>query len=157
MNVRLFALMCCLLLRSVARSRRRARTRPTARSSRASRIRTRCSTSRFDSQGVSLQMAYMDVARDRRRPNGRTVVLMHGKNFCGATWEASIVALTTAGYRVVVPDQIGWCASTKPEHYQYSFQQLATNTLRVAEAARRRRTRSSSATRPAACSRRASR
>jgi pimeloyl-ACP methyl ester carboxylesterase len=27
-----------------------------------------------------------------------------------------------------VPDQVGWCASTKPEHYQYSFQQLAANT-----------------------------
>ena len=32
------------------------------------------------------------------------------------------------GYRVVVPDQIGFCASTKPEHYQYTFQQLASNT-----------------------------
>jgi pimeloyl-ACP methyl ester carboxylesterase len=60
--------------------------------------------------------------------NGRTVVLMHGKNFCGATWERQIAALSAAGYRVVVPDQIGFCASTKPEHYQYSFQQLADNT-----------------------------
>ena len=81
----------------------------------------------FDSQGVSLQMAYMDVA-PKGAANGRTVVLMHGKNFCGATWERSIDVLTTAGYRVVVPDQIGWCASTKPGHYQYSFQQLALNT-----------------------------
>jgi pimeloyl-ACP methyl ester carboxylesterase len=53
---------------------------------------------------------------------------MHGKNFCGATWETSIIALSEAGYRVVVPDQIGFCASTKPEHYQYTFQQLASNT-----------------------------
>jgi len=81
----------------------------------------------FESQGVALQMAYMDIAA-QGTPNGRTVVLMHGKNFCGATWEASIAVLTAAGYRVVVPDQIGWCASTKPEHYQYSFQQLALNT-----------------------------
>ena len=81
----------------------------------------------FTSQGVSLQMAFMDVA-PTGTPNGRTVVLMHGKNFCGATWETSITALSAAGYRVVAPDQIGWCASTKPEHYQYSFQQLATNT-----------------------------
>ena len=83
---------------------------------------------RFESQGVSLRMAYMDVAA-RGPANGRTVVLNHGKNFCGATWEATIDVLTTAGYRVVVPDQIGWCASTKPEHYQYTFQQLATNTM----------------------------
>ncbi len=81
----------------------------------------------FDSQGVALQMAYMDVAA-KGTVNGRTIVLLHGKNFCGATWEASIDTLTTAGYRVVVPDQVGWCASTKPEHYQYSFQQLAANT-----------------------------
>ncbi len=53
---------------------------------------------------------------------------MHGKNFCGATWDATIAVLVEAGYRVVVPDQVGFCASTKPEHYQYSFQQLATNT-----------------------------
>ena len=82
---------------------------------------------RFESQGVALQMAFMDVPA-RGTPNGRTVVLMHGKNFCGATWEATIAALSAAGYRVVVPDQIGWCASTKPEHYQYSFQQLALDT-----------------------------
>ena len=81
----------------------------------------------FESQGVAMRMAYMDVA-PRGVANGRTVVLLHGKNFCGATWEASIAALTAAGYRVVVPDQVGFCASTKPEHYQYSFQQLAFNT-----------------------------
>ena len=37
-------------------------------------------------------------------------------------------ALVAAGYRVVAPDQIGFCKSTKPERYQYSFQQLAANT-----------------------------
>jgi pimeloyl-ACP methyl ester carboxylesterase len=81
----------------------------------------------FTSQGTPLQMAYMDVA-PKAPANGRTAVLMHGKNFCGATWEASISALSEAGYRVVVPDQIGFCASSKPEHYQYTFQQLAFNT-----------------------------
>jgi pimeloyl-ACP methyl ester carboxylesterase len=29
---------------------------------------------------------------------------------------------------VIAPDQIGFCKSTKPAHYQYSFQQLAANT-----------------------------
>jgi pimeloyl-ACP methyl ester carboxylesterase len=81
----------------------------------------------FTSQGQPLQMAYMDVAA-KGQPNGRIAVLMHGKNFCGATWETSITALSEAGYRVVVPDQIGFCASSKPEHYQYTFQQLASNT-----------------------------
>jgi len=81
----------------------------------------------FSSQGLNLQMAYMDVA-PTGAANGKTAVLLHGKNFCGATWEQSIAALSAAGYRVVAPDQIGFCASTKPEHYQYTFQQLAANT-----------------------------
>jgi pimeloyl-ACP methyl ester carboxylesterase len=61
-------------------------------------------------------------------PNGRTVVLLHGKNFCAATWRDTIAVLTGAGYRVIAPDQIGFCKSSKPSHYQYSFQQLARNT-----------------------------
>lgn len=81
----------------------------------------------FQSQGKALQMGYMDVAATGK-PNGRSVVLMHGKNFCGATWEGSIKALSDAGYRVIAPDQIGFCTSSKPDHYQYSFQQLALNT-----------------------------
>lgn len=81
----------------------------------------------FTSQQVPMQMAYMDVPAVAPS-NGRTAVLLHGKNFCSATWEQTIAALSAAGYRVIAPDQIGFCASTKPAHYQYSFQQLATNT-----------------------------
>ncbi|GAB3252597.1 alpha/beta fold hydrolase [Chitinimonas naiadis] len=80
----------------------------------------------FNSQGEALQMAYMDVTPTK--PNGRTAVLLHGKNFCAATWEGTIKALSEAGYRVIAPDQIGFCKSSKPTHYQYSFQQLARNT-----------------------------
>ncbi len=75
---------------------------------------TRLNTSDFQSQGKSLQMGYMDVA-GQGTANGRSVVLMHGKNFCGATWEGSIKALSDAGYRVIAPDQIGFCTSSKPE------------------------------------------
>ncbi|WP_207459973.1 alpha/beta hydrolase [Azospirillum sp. SYSU D00513] len=85
----------------------------------------------FDSQGQRLSMAYMDVKPER--PNGRTVLLLHGKNFCGATWEGTIRPLAAAGYRVVVPDQVGFCKSTKPAHYQYSFHQLAANTRALAD------------------------
>ncbi len=81
----------------------------------------------FQSQGQTLEMGYMDVAPSGQA-NGRTAVLMHGKNFCGATWEATITSLSQAGYRVIAPDQIGFCTSTKPARYQYSFQQLALNT-----------------------------
>jgi pimeloyl-ACP methyl ester carboxylesterase len=81
---------------------------------------------RFTSQGEALDMAYMDVPP--ATPNGQVAVLLHGKNFCAATWQGTITALTEAGYRVIAPDQIGFCKSTKPAHYQYSFQQLAANT-----------------------------
>lgn len=81
----------------------------------------------FNSQGQPVQMGYMDIAPSGQA-NGRTAVLMHGKNFCAATWGDSIKALSAAGYRVVAADQIGFCTSSKPEHYQYSFQQLADNT-----------------------------
>lgn len=81
---------------------------------------------RFESQGQALSMAYMDVAPSN--PNGKTAVLMHGKNFCGATWDQTIAALSGEGYRVVVPDQIGFCKSDKPAAYQFSLHQLAANT-----------------------------
>src|SRR5688500_7829523 len=71
----------------------------------------------FSSQGQDLSMAYMDVQPDK--PNGRTVVLLHGKNFCGATWEGVMRPLLQAGYRVVAPDQVGFCKSTKPQTYQF--------------------------------------
>jgi len=83
---------------------------------------------RFDleSQRQKLHMSFLDVRPGNA--NGRTVVLLHGKNFCAGTWEATIRALTGAGYRVIAPDQIGFCKSSKPERYQYSFQQLAAST-----------------------------
>ncbi|HLW92981.1 MAG TPA: alpha/beta hydrolase [Roseiarcus sp.] len=80
----------------------------------------------FVSQGQALDMAYMDVAP--LKPNGRVAVLLHGKNFCSATWRETIDALSEAGYRVIAADQIGFCKSSKPQAYQYSFQQLAANT-----------------------------
>jgi pimeloyl-ACP methyl ester carboxylesterase len=73
-----------------------------------------------------MQMAYMDVRP--KAGNGRTAVLLHGKNFCAATWKQTIDALVAAGYRVIAPDQIGFCKSTKPMRYQFTFQQLARNT-----------------------------
>jgi pimeloyl-ACP methyl ester carboxylesterase len=81
----------------------------------------------FTSQRQPLSMAYMDVA-PTGEANGKTVVLLHGKNFCGATWEGQIASLAAAGYRVVVPDQIGFCKSSKPAGYQMSLHQLAANT-----------------------------
>ncbi|HEU0085000.1 MAG TPA: hypothetical protein VFQ87_19285 [Bradyrhizobium sp.] len=58
----------------------------------------------FTSQGGDVTMAYMDVKP--QSPNGKTAVLLHGRNFCAATWETTIAALARAGYRVIAPDQI---------------------------------------------------
>lgn len=76
----------------------------------------------------SVKMAYMDVAP--AAPNGKTVVLLHGKNFNGYYWKDVIPLLTREGYRVVVPDQIGWGRSDKP-NIHYSFHGLAANTKKL--------------------------
>ncbi|MES2693350.1 MAG: alpha/beta hydrolase [Verrucomicrobiota bacterium] len=78
------------------------------------------------SQGQSLEMVYMDVA-PRGAPRG-TVVLLHGKNFSGSYFGQTATALREAGYRVIMPDQVGFGKSTKPEHYHFTFHQLARNT-----------------------------
>lgn len=77
-------------------------------------------------QGQDLKMAYMDV--EPGNYNGKNIVLLHGKNFNGAYWETTIEHLTREGYRVIVPDQIGFGKSSKPDYFQYTFQQLARNT-----------------------------
>lgn len=82
---------------------------------------------KFTSQLQELEMAFMDV-RPKCKSNGRTAVLFHGKNFCGPTWEETIRSLNGKGYRVIAPDQIGFCKSSKPESYQFSLQQFAWNT-----------------------------
>lgn len=80
-------------------------------------------------QKQSLVMAFMDVKP--AAPNGKTVLLLHGKNFNGAYWEQTAKALAANGYRVVIPDQVGFGKSSKPAHLQYSFQLLAQNTKAV--------------------------
>lgn len=80
-------------------------------------------------QEQKLKMAYMYVKADK--PNGKTVTLLHGKNFNGAYWETTINALKYSGYNVFVPDQIGFGKSSKPEYFQYTFHQLAENTFKL--------------------------
>jgi len=71
-------------------------------------------------------MAYMDVAPSGSA-NGKTVVLVHGKSFSGDYWAGTIAKLTASGYRVIVPDQIGFGKSAKPD-IRYHFDLLAGNT-----------------------------
>ena len=77
-------------------------------------------------QNQDLKMAYMDIQPEK--PNPKNIVLLHGKNFNGAYWETTIRELVRNGFRVIVPDQIGFGKSSKPRAFQYSFQQLALNT-----------------------------
>lgn len=81
---------------------------------------------RFESQQQELEMAYMELA-PAGTPRG-TVVLLHGKNFSGSYWADTARALLAEGYRVIMPDQIGFGKSSKPDAYQFTFQQLAANT-----------------------------
>jgi pimeloyl-ACP methyl ester carboxylesterase len=80
-------------------------------------------------EGQDMSMAYMDVG-PAAAPNGRAVLLLHGKNFFAAYWEGTIRALTAAGYRVVAPDQIGFGKSSKPDLH-YTFEQLAASTRKL--------------------------
>jgi len=77
-------------------------------------------------QQQDLQMAY--VVAEPAEPNGRTVLLLHGKNFSASYWEPTIRVLLGKGFRIVAPDQIGFGKSSKPAAYQFTFHALARNT-----------------------------
>ena len=76
--------------------------------------------------GQDVRMAYMDVP-PAGQPNGRTVVLLHGMNFGGFYWGGTIDVLRKEGFRVIVPDQIGFGRSSKPI-IPYNFHDMARNT-----------------------------
>jgi pimeloyl-ACP methyl ester carboxylesterase len=76
--------------------------------------------------GEQLRMAYMDIGS--AQPNGRVVVLLHGRNFPSSYWAPVIKTLRDSGYRVVVPDQIGFGKSSKPAG-ELHFDTLARNTI----------------------------
>jgi pimeloyl-ACP methyl ester carboxylesterase len=80
-------------------------------------------------QGQDLIMAYMDL--QPKKANGKTVMLLHGKNFSAIYWEQTANDLAKEGYHVIMPDQIGFGKSSKPTTIQYTFQLLAQNTKAV--------------------------
>lgn len=79
-------------------------------------------------EGQNAKMAFMDVKP--AAANGKTVILFHGKNFNGFYWKDVIPFLTKAGYRVIVPDQVGWGKSSKL-NIHYSFFLLANNNAKL--------------------------
>jgi pimeloyl-ACP methyl ester carboxylesterase len=82
----------------------------------------------FTIENQSVRMAYMDAKPGS--PNGRTVLLFHGKNFNGYYWKDVIKFLSEAGFRVIVPDQLGFGKSDKP-NIHYSFSLMAANTFAI--------------------------
>ena len=81
--------------------------------------------------GQDLRMAYMDVP-PAGQPNGRTVVLFHGMNFGGFYFGGPIDVLRKEGFRVIVPDQIGFGRSSKPV-IPYNFNDMALNSRKLLE------------------------
>lgn len=74
-------------------------------------------------EAQDLRMAYMDV-KPSAKANGKSIILFHGKNFGGYYWTDVIKGLSAEGYRVIVPDQIGFGKSSKP-FIHYSFHEMA--------------------------------
>ncbi|KAI2608947.1 alpha/beta-hydrolase [Hypoxylon fragiforme] len=87
----------------------------------------------FGSQLQKLEMAFMDIA-PTVEANGKVAICLHGKNFCGPTWEETARQLAGVGYRVILPDQVGFCKSSKPKSYQYTLQQFSYNTKNLLRA-----------------------
>jgi pimeloyl-ACP methyl ester carboxylesterase len=76
--------------------------------------------------GQDVRISYMDAAPSGA-PNGHTVVLLHGNNFAGFYFGGPIDVLRKQGFRVVVPDQVGYGRSSKPI-IPYNFHDMARNT-----------------------------
>ena len=79
--------------------------------------------------GQDVRLAYMDVP-PAGAPNGRTVVLFHGMNFGGFYFAGPIEVLRNQGFRVIVPDQIGFGRSSKPI-IPYNFHDMAANSRKL--------------------------
>ena len=79
--------------------------------------------------GQDVRLAYMDVP-PAGQPNGRTVMLFHGMNFGGFYFAGPIEVLRKEGFRVVVPDQIGFGRSSKPI-IPYNFHDMALNSRKL--------------------------
>lgn len=79
-------------------------------------------------EGQTVRMAYMDVRP--KSPNGQTLLLLHDQYHSSDYWERTLRTLSDYGYRLIVPDQIGFGRSSKPD-MPYRFGLQAQSTLRL--------------------------
>ncbi len=75
--------------------------------------------------GKDGRLAYMDVA-PTGESNGQVAMLFHGMNFAGIGFTPTIEELTAAGFRVVVPDRIGYGRSSKLD-IPYNLNMVVSN------------------------------
>ena len=81
----------------------------------------------IETNGVTLHTA---LAGD-----GPLVILLHGWPQCWYLWRHQIAPLAAAGYRVAVPDQRGYGASSKPDDVRaYNIRELAADVAGLAHA-----------------------
>jgi pimeloyl-ACP methyl ester carboxylesterase len=83
----------------------------------------------FFAENQPVRMAYRDVPAIGKA-NGETILLLHGEDFSGTYWEKTAEMFAARGFRVVVPDQLGFGASSRPDIH-YSFHELSENTFRL--------------------------
>ncbi|HKT78912.1 MAG TPA: alpha/beta hydrolase [Vicinamibacterales bacterium] len=76
--------------------------------------------------GQDVRISYMDVA-PIGPANGHTVVLLHGNNFGGFYFGGPAEAFRKEGFRVIIPDQLGYGRSSKP-FMPYNFSEWARTT-----------------------------
>ncbi len=83
--------------------------------------------------GRTLRLSSMDLVPDDA-PDAPVIVLLHGKNFVGAYWEDVARGLLARGWRVLIPDHIGWGRSSKPDAFPWTFHALADATRQLLDA-----------------------
>jgi len=67
-----------------------------------------------EAQDLPVEIAYMD--EQPAHWNGKTVMLLHGKNFPAAYWARTIRALNNAGYRLIAPMRSGLASLPSPSY-----------------------------------------
>src|SRR5215470_5577642 len=67
--------------------------------------------------------------------SGPLVVLLHGFPECWYSWRHQLTALAAAGYRVVAPDQRGYCRTGGPsDPDQYTMLHLTGDVIELMDA-----------------------
>jgi len=79
---------------------------------------------------------YRFDVRDVGPENGPVIIALHGFPQTSACWDPMLPSLTSAGYRVLAPDQRGYSPGARPQEMAaYRMDRLAGDVLALADAA----------------------